>query len=218
MRSTTRQTHRRAVCEDSAARRILRSWLQIGVACSLVLLLAGCAHVPNQFRDDGPAVTAQWDSPTALDVKERGQPAEPSNRGWETITVAAESGAVTHWPLYFEDPFEDKGHGRTDETHPGDVYRLGWEDYVAFPYGLARYTANWLFLPVSAVVTPPWTLMESDGRLSRQALGYDHDATRAAPCSTATPEPEPEGETDEAAPADDTLAAATLARASLNTP
>jgi hypothetical protein len=32
--------------------------------------------------------------------------------------------------------------------------------------------------PVSAVVTPPFTLMGSDGVLSRQALGYDHDAER----------------------------------------
>ena len=211
MRSTTRQTHRRAVC------RFFRSWLQIGAACSVALLLVGCAHVPNQFRDDAPSVTAQLDSPTVLDVKERGELAEPRSRGWEATTVSAESGAVTHWPLYFEDPFEDKGHGRTDATHPGDVYRLGWEDYVAFPYGLARFTANWLFLPVSAVVTPPWTLMESDGRLSRQALGYDHDATRAGASCSEAPAPEAEDAADEEEPMDE-AAVTTLARASSNAP
>lgn len=30
-----------------------------------------------------------------------------------------------------------------------------------------------------AAVTPLWALMESDGNLSKQLFGYDHDATRA---------------------------------------
>ncbi|MFH1745775.1 MAG: hypothetical protein ABIG44_01895 [Planctomycetota bacterium] len=153
--------------------------LRISVALCLAVVLAGCAHIPNQFREDGPAVSASWESPTSADLKDRATAVESYSREWDLATVYPESGAVTHWPLYFEDPFADKGHGRTDETHPFDVHRLGWEDYVAFPYCLARHTANWLFLPVSAVVTPPWTLMESDGQLSKQLLGYDHDATRA---------------------------------------
>lgn len=168
----------------------------------LVVVLAGCAHVPNQFREDGPSVGVNLDSPTVQDVKSRVSPAEQSCRGWQVQTVSAESGAVTHWPLYFEDPFEDKGHGRTDETHPGDVYRLGWEDYLAMPYGLARFTANWLMLPVSAVVTPPWTLMESDGKLSRQLLGYDHDATRARADRGPVDSAEPVAEPEEPAPAE----------------
>lgn len=146
-----------------------------------LVVLAGCAHVPNHFREDGPSATADWDSPTVADLRAQYQPAPVRQRGWPATTVAAESGAVIHWPLYFEDPFEDKGHGRTDRTHPHDVYRGGWEDYVAFPYCFARFTANWLLLPVSAIVTPPWTLMESDGQLSRQILGYDHDAVPIAP-------------------------------------
>jgi len=135
-------------------------------------ILFGCAHVPNQWREDGPSVDAKLESPSESDIRANYEPAELRHRDWETVTVSAASGAVTHWPLYFEDPFEDKGHGRSD-------YRLGWEDYVAMPYGYARYTLNWLFFPVSTITTPPWTLMESDGVLSRQALGYDHDATRA---------------------------------------
>lgn len=142
------------------------------VNLSLLILVAGCAHVPNQWREDGPSVSAEWDSPTAADVYARFEPAPPRYRDWEVASVATENGAVTHWPLYFEDPFEDKGAGRSE-------YRLGWEDYLAMPYCYSRYTLNWLLLPVSAIVTPPWTLMESDGVLSRQALGYDHDATRA---------------------------------------
>jgi len=137
--------------------------------------------VPNQFRETGPAVSSEWDSPSAADIKSRYSPAELRHRDWPPATVAARSGAVSHWPLYFEDPFEDKGDGRTDQTNPRDVHRLGWEDYVALPYCFARFTANWLLLPVSALVTPPWTVMESDGHLSRQLLGYDHDAVPLVP-------------------------------------
>lgn len=177
---------------------LLPRCLVVFMSCCLSILLSGCAHIPNQFREDGPSVSAEWDSPTAADVKSRTAAAESNCRDWELATVSVESGAVTHWPLYFEDPFVDKGHGRTDETHPFDVHRLGWEDYLALPYCLARHTANWLLLPASAVVTPPWTLMESDGRLSRQLLGYDHDATRASEATSEGPaEPvPPESERD----------------------
>jgi len=139
-------------------------------------LLVGCAQVPNQWREDGPAATADLDSPSAKDLRATHAPGPQRHRDWAVTTTAAESGAVTHWPLYFEDPFEDKGHGREG----ANKYHLGWEDCVAGPYTYARFTLNWLMFPVSAVVTPPWTLMESDGVVSRQALGYDHDATRAA--------------------------------------
>ena len=170
----------------------------IGHLLPAALFLVGCAQVPNQWQEDGPATAAEWDSPSAKDVRASHAPATQRHRDGEATPTAAQSGAVTHWPLYFEDPFVDKGHGRTDETHPFDVHRLGWEDYVALPYCLARHTANWLLLPASAVVTPPWTLMESDGRLSRQLLGYDHDATRASEAALEGPaEPaSPESESD----------------------
>ena len=144
---------------------------------SLTILLAatslgtGCTSVPNQYADDGPAAVHPLKSPTSADVKARFTAAPPRQRDWDLVTVGPEPQAVTHWPLYFEDPFEDKG-----TTYAN---RLGWEDWVAMPYCYVRYTLNWLMLPVSAVVTPPWTLMESDGNLSQQALGPDHDAARA---------------------------------------
>ncbi len=152
--------------------------ITLAVALSGLLAAGGCARIPNQFREDGPSVTADWLTPTAADIMPRVDPAEQTNRGWEPTVVYVACGAIQHEPLYFEDPFVEKSHGRTDETHPHNVYRLGWEDYVAFPYGLARFTVNWLLLPVSAAVTPPWALMESDGRISKQMFWYDHDAER----------------------------------------
>ena len=142
---------------------------------SAALLVSGCAQIPNQWREDGPATTTAWESPTALDLRATHAPAPQRHRDWDGVELVAETGTTTHWPTYFEDPFVDKGPGREGMNK----YRLGWEDYVALPYGYARFTLNWLAFPVSAAVTPPWTLMESDGRISRQALGYDHDATRA---------------------------------------
>ena len=160
--------------------RAIQMWT-IGFAAAGLLLAGaglGCTYVPNQFKEDGPSTTMNWDSPTAMDVKARFHPAAQQQREWSETYVSAESGAVDHLPLYFEDPFVDKGDGRTDETDPHNVYRSGWEDDVAMPYGLARFTANWLLLPVSAIVTTPWTVMQSDGALSKQLLGYDHDAER----------------------------------------
>jgi hypothetical protein len=165
----------------------------------------GCTYIPNYFREDGPSTTSNWDSPTATDVKAHHAPATAQQRGWPVTTAAPENGAVAHLPLYFEDPFEDKGAGRTDATHPHNVYRGGWEDYVALAYCPWRFLGNAGLLPVSAVVTMPWTIMESDGELSRQLLGYDHDAARtphhvfeAAPVSDASSTAQPRASEHEA--------------------
>lgn len=147
------------------------SSLAIGIGA--LLAGAGCAH--NYWVEDSPSARVDWNSPTAADVYARMTAGDVRVRNWPVTTPLMESGAVTHSPLYFEDPFEDKGSGHDGENR----YRIGWEDYVAMPYGLARHMLNWFGLPVSLVVTPPWMKMESDGRLSRQILGYDHDAIGA---------------------------------------
>lgn len=153
------------------------------VSLTVLVMLAGCASVPNQWRDDGPAMQQDWMTPTEADVRARFEPSVTAQRDWPQAHVIIASGAVTHWPLYFEDPFVDKGSGNGpfDEMGTGrNEYRVGWQDCVAPLYCYARYTMNWLALPFfSAPATPPWTLMESDGHLSKQALGYDHDAARA---------------------------------------
>ena len=142
--------------------------------------LFGCAHGENHWREDGPSKMSDWRTPTEIDIRENHQASAPRARGWDASHVAAVDGTVTHWPLYMEDPFVDKGSGNNPfepfETGVNE-YRVGWEDLLAIPYGHARYTLNYLLMPLSAIVTPPWTVMESDGFISRQALGYDHDAT-----------------------------------------
>jgi hypothetical protein len=93
------------------------------------------------------------------------------HRDFTRQSVEPSDGTVTHWPLWYEDPFEDKG------SEDGE-FKWTAEEAVAFPYGLARFILNTMGLPVSMVVLPPWTVMCSEGRLSRQALGFDHDAER----------------------------------------
>jgi hypothetical protein len=78
---------------------------------------------------------------------------------------------VPHYPLWWEDPFEDKGDGNC-------TFAWTWADYVAMPYSFGRYLLNTMAWPVSAVVTPPGTPMVSDGQLSPGGLGCDHDAAR----------------------------------------
>jgi hypothetical protein len=156
-----------------------REWkMAVGLAGAVLLGLAlwGCTYVPNQFKEDGPSVFMSWQSPTEVDVRAHYAPAAQEQRGWPETVVAADSGSVPHPPLYFEDPFEDKGDGRTDAKDPHNVYRSGWEDDVALPYCFARFTLNWMLLPASAIVTPPWVVLESDGKVSKQILWRDHDA------------------------------------------
>jgi len=151
--------------------------------CSTPAVMLGCTHIPDQWHETGPAASADWNSPTADDVLAHFASAEQRHRDWPPAPVVVESGAVTHWPLYFEDPFVAKGDGHTGRNK----YHEGWEDWFATLYGYSRHTLNWLFFGASVAVTPPWTVMESDGRVSRQILGYDHDATQwhAAPTAAA---------------------------------
>lgn len=138
--------------------------------------VSGCGNIHNLFVEDGPSFDDPLDSPTGLDIRGKATLGTMNSRGWSRMTASPESGAVRHGPLYFEDPFEDKGFGRTRETHPIAVYVIGWEDAIATPYSYARYTANWLLWPASLIVTPVITLYDSDGKVSPQLLGYDHDA------------------------------------------
>jgi hypothetical protein len=73
---------------------------------------------------------------------------------------------VPHYPLWWEDPFEDQG----DNDH---MFAWTWQDYFTMPYGPSRYILNTLAWPVSAVVTPPGAPMVSDG-----IVGKVHDAKR----------------------------------------
>jgi len=94
-------------------------------------------------------------------------------RDYTPVELLAEPDGVTHGPLYFEDTFE----GKSSED---DTFAWTGEDYWQLFYWRGKFLLDILFFPVNAVVTPPWTVMESDGRLSRRVLGCDLDSERWA--------------------------------------
>ena len=75
------------------------AWVsRAGFALSLLGVgAAGCAYVPNYFKEDGPATTMSWDSPSAADVKARYQPTPVTARSGEPRTLAPVS--YTHLTL-----------------------------------------------------------------------------------------------------------------------
>jgi hypothetical protein len=163
------------------------------VIAMAAMAMSGCAHVNNPFVDSGAAVEPEMNTPSAEAYGARAaqeSPAVQPQRVWPESVVYAENGAVSHWPLWFEDPFEDKGYGYkpvADRDAPDREFAWNWVDYLHMAYGPGRMvfvnTPGW---PISAIVTPPGTLMESDGHISKGLLGYDHDAKRA---DSATREP-----------------------------
>jgi hypothetical protein len=149
--------------------------------------LAGCAHVNNPYIDSSAAIDPEMNTASsrgyAAGHSEFGRPVRRQSAESE---VRYENGAVTHWPLWFEDPFEDKGnrylpYGDADAERdlPDNEFAWNWVDYFHAGYGPARLVLNVVGFPASAVVQHPGMLMESDGRISRNILGYDHDATRS---------------------------------------
>lgn len=160
-------------------------------ALAVWFVMAGCSHVNNPWVDSSTVVLDEMTTASAegYDGKREFE-SNTWRTNWPATAVVYENGAVSHWPLWFEDPFEDKGnrdYDVADRDAPDDQFRMNWVDYLHIAYGPARFVLNAALWPVSAVVTPPGTLMESDGRLSPSVIDrYDHDATRS---DSATREP-----------------------------
>lgn len=159
-----------------------------------VLATAGCSPAGpgvNAFKDDS-IPRSEWTTPSVEAVDAKHPQADVRQRGWPQAEAAYEPIGVPHWPLWWEDPFEDKGNSTTGQ------FAWTYEDYVALPYSNARWLLNTMLWPASAVVTPPGTTMISDGYLSKQLLGYDHDAERGKPWPVTVGPVEPEPTTQPA--------------------
>src|SRR5262245_42455760 len=131
-------------------------------------LCCGCTLLVHPFRDElanePPVTTASVETARSSQATRSVQVRE-----WPAEELYSQNGAVRHHPLYFEDSFEDKA---SDDGK----FAWTWEDYYQVFAWRGRFLLNTIAFPVSVVVTPPWTVMESDGVLSRQALGWNHDA------------------------------------------
>lgn len=156
---------------------------RIALFAAFPLLFCGCKLGQKPFTDEladqRSVTTPSVDAVRAASV----QPSAFETHG-EAKTLPMTDGSVTHGPLYFEDPYEDTG------SNDGKFAWSG-EDYLWMFYWRGRYLVNAVAFPVSAVVSPPWTVMVSDGSPSPRAFGEQHDAVRQEdPVATAEPVPE----------------------------
>lgn len=159
----------------------------VAVVTLAMMVSAGCAHVNNPYEDSGATIDFEMKTTSSESyAKGHSEFGRAVRRQAPESEVRYENGAVTHWPLWFEDPFEDKGnrfipYGNADAERdlPDSEFAWNWVDYFHMAYGPARLVTNAVGWPVSAVVQHPGMLLESNGRIDRNLLGYDHDATRS---------------------------------------
>ncbi len=132
--------------------------------------LPGCQLFVDPWRDETtlepPVTTASAELARAAETKESKCPRE-----FAAATIGAADGAVSHGPLYFEDPAEDFG------SEDGAFAWTG-EDYWQWVIGPSRYLLNTALIPASMVDTPPGMIMSSDGEPSRKVVWQAHDARR----------------------------------------
>jgi hypothetical protein len=146
---------------------------QCSVVCGFATILGIACNKPpavNMLRDDS-ITQSEWSTPSQDGILNADKPAMIRVRELPQTPAPLACEEVPHYPLWWEDPFEDKGDGNQ---------QFSWTlaDVAATPYSLARYILNTIAWPVSAIVTLPGEPMVSDGQLSRGLLGYDHDAAR----------------------------------------
>lgn len=161
-----RQTQRTAARAGMCA--ILMLWIPV-VAC-------GPPWV-NPFVDDS-IPPSEWSTPSRDGYLAAGHEPIVRVRDYDTIQGPYVSRETPHFPLWWEDPFEDKGDG--DGQFAGT-----YADAIALPYSMGRFMLNTVAWPISAIVTPPGWPMVSDGEVEP---GRDHDAkVGVSPDPTAGP-------------------------------
>ncbi len=175
--------------------RLSRTGIVWTAAMTLTIVgMSGCQHGGTQFRDE-PANTARVDTPSVRIARAAEVEGLTVNRTWEPVTVVVRDGAVLHAPLFFEDACADGG------SNDGRFAVTG-EDFLQMLLGPGRFHTNALLFPLRAIVTPPWAVMASDGRLGPRALRRELDAERrvvsdepeASDGPEASGDPEPSGE------------------------
>ena len=156
-----------------------RAWILVLVClCVGSLLISACNSPPavNPWRDDSISRDT-WATPSQDGVIASGHAPVVRKLNEPATSAPCAAEGVPHYPLWWEDPFEDKGDG-------DGQFAWTYADYIGAPYCYARWLLNTVAWPASAVVTPPGTPMVSDGQ-----IGRDHDAARGeSPAPTAGPE------------------------------
>lgn len=135
------------------------------VLIALSLAATACNQPPavNPWMDDSIGPQA-WTTPSEQGVLAAGRSPAVRQRGGPPQDLILPRSSVPHYPLWWQDPFIDKGDG-------DGRFAWTWQDYVGMPYGLGRFILNTIAVPASVVVHPPGTSWVSDG-----VVEGDHDA------------------------------------------
>src|SRR5262245_29004185 len=129
-------------------------------ALGICFLSLGCAQVNNPWKDSSLAINDDMCTPSSVAYSQpKAEFAAETRRDWSGTEVEYPNGAVTHWPLWFEDPFEDRGNTDVPMTDPAaqrdlpdNQFTWNWVDYFHMAYGPAREILNAAGWPISAVV------------------------------------------------------------------
>jgi len=154
------------------------------VVVTFLAYAGGCSLYPDAFKDEY-AHAPMPETASSRRVESMDPQPESRVRSFEPSQVTILSDGVTHWPLYFEDNFED--------VPPGDDH-FAWTgaDYLHIITWRARYLVNLFGFPVSAVCTPPWQMMVSDDRMGEREFGLPFDAAKYdGPAPVYGPLPDP---------------------------
>src|SRR5262249_45474856 len=107
-----------AKCESRLSQHWSRAMSKCSryAAASVVLLTwsAGCRQLNNVWVDSGIWANSELTPPPAEGFRERDKPPPQTQRDYPRSRIHGFNGAVTHWPVWWGDPFVDKGNGRTD--------------------------------------------------------------------------------------------------------
>jgi hypothetical protein len=145
-----------------------------------IALVAGCAHKIDRFARES-ACQDEVTTPSVEAARAVQTQAAVRRRPHTTVRVQAKEGAVTHAPLYFEDPYEEAQSEECCVVWSAADYLHSWL------YGPARCLVNTVLFPISVGATPPWVTMASDGQPSRSVVGIKHDARRWTEQRTSSP-------------------------------
>ena len=144
-----------------------------GFACSLVVVFGGwlagtgCALQRTSMIEELPVTSASVHAIRAAAAALSAETTTTPTR----FSVSAKSGSITHSPVYFRSEIERPG------TNP-DLGISGNDFAACFPEAAGFFISIALH-PVDALITPPWTKMESDGhQVERGATGHRTDHER----------------------------------------
>jgi hypothetical protein len=134
-------------------------------AFAIILASTACNQPPavNPWVDDSIHESART-TPSEAGFLAAGHQPVYRQRGFPQTDLAMANPNVPHYPLWWEDPFMDKG----DQD---GQFAWTWQDYLHMPYGLSRFILNTIGVPASAIVHPPGLPMVSDG-----VPGPNHDS------------------------------------------